>query len=451
MAYLILDLDDTSIITQGYPTTVNKNFHEISENSYPARCGDFNMNINIINPSKLAQLIETACFNHDGVIIITSGLWDASIRSTLANNLPLSDIAKSKLEQCLFHSPLTDKILFNLDTNLLMHLNKADRFEMIKKHYPYLASKNFVLLDDNENHINSFKDHNNVQPVLAETNKRDNYFYTQAINALKYVAAKETPVITKNYLKRKSNPEDEFQKNKKFKEIKVYDKSIYYHDQLMTSRIVLKEQEFKNERKAMRFFQKTNSTQNLYLTEEKQNSHTVLMENNPISYVGGKVLEGTYNFCLTCEEKPRLICSKTKHHSYLANGKRVLGVGTLLFDGGKLLEITNHSGHYKPSNNEMIDIIKVLYKLSDETLVSYKSFSEIGKGQYLVSELLEAENFDKLRPIDATQSIDLGTGKIEHFVLNQNYYCQSVDDTNNESLSLNENVLQSYLEIIRNV
>ncbi len=72
--------------------------------------------------------------------------------------------------------------------------------------------------------------------------------------------------------------------------------------------------------------------------------------------VGSKI----YNFVLTKSGKIKI---GYKHH-FLGNAKDVLAAGSIRFKNGKIVEIDNLSGHYKPTIKEAINFIEAL-KLSD--------------------------------------------------------------------------------------
>ncbi|STX27609.1 Uncharacterised protein [Legionella beliardensis] len=129
-----------------------------------------------------------------------------------------------------------------------------------------------------------------------------------------------------------------------------------------------------------------------YLNSKDTQNYLVDIKENNFS-LKGAVLHGEYLFVLTCENPPKLLCDKPTHHSYLANGKKVLAAGTLIFDRGALLKLTNNSGHYQPTDSEMLPAIKALYMASGKMLEIYESFSSSPPRAYLVKELINSANF----------------------------------------------------------
>lgn len=188
MAYLVLDLDLTAIVA-GEQFSMLHPFHTLSRKAFAgtATLNNHKENIlfKIINPNELAKLIEIAYTEHDGIIILTSGAWDSSIRSILAANLELTPKTKQKLSECHFHSIETDKAYFedHASCNISL-LGKAIRLDKIIENKPQLSSKFFAALDDNEQHIMSLKNHSKTFPIHATTDRIDKSFYEDAVNAL---------------------------------------------------------------------------------------------------------------------------------------------------------------------------------------------------------------------------------------------------------------------------
>lgn len=190
----------------------------------------------------------------------------------------------------------------------------------------------------------------------------------------------------------------------------VYPEFIMYFGQVMTSRISMKPN-FKIERKAMRMLPFTHPA-NIYLSPEKLQEHTLkysqelqvfVTQNNEL------VADNEYHFILTCEEIPRLIISTDLHHSSLSNGKKVLASGSLIFKDGCIVAITNNSGHYCPTDDEMLDVIKALY-VANSTLKTYISFCTAPTKIYPVNELITSERFNQVTPIDLDEIIDTESG-----------------------------------------
>ena len=182
----------------------------------------------------------------------------------------------------------------------------------------------------------------------------------------------------------------------------IYPERITYYGVLMSSRISLvNDCGFRMERRLMR--ENIISDHTAYFDEARQNMHLLQYSEADEGFVNdreGILKKGEYNFILTCEENPRLIYADTSiHHSALANGKKVLASGCLFFDSGDLIAISNNSGHYCPTDDEMLGIIKALYRASSGTLVSYYSYCSDPSSLYLVKELINVESISQASPV----------------------------------------------------
>ncbi|WP_131793621.1 hypothetical protein [Legionella brunensis] len=160
------------------------------------------------------------------------------------------------------------------------------------------------------------------------------------------------------------------------------------------------------ERKAMRILPVDDQEQK-YITGDKQNNYLVnISEDGFFEDQNGEYLDGEYNFVLTCEDPPKLLCSSTNlNHSFLSNGKKVLATGTLRIKAGLLTELTNNSGHYRPTDDEMFAVIKALYEASQHSLIRYKSFCSQEPLIYPVAELISASEFSKISPLQQNETI----------------------------------------------
>ncbi len=192
----------------------------------------------------------------------------------------------------------------------------------------------------------------------------------------------------------------------------TYPDTVVYFGQTFQFKISMKP-EFKIERKAMRLLS-FEEADNIYLSKEKQDMCTLKYSEIYQTFVtqdNQMVADREYNFVLTCEPHPRLLISEYLHHSSLANGKKVLASGSLFFSDGNLYKITNHSGHYRPTDEEMLGVIKALYVASNGSLKKYQSYSSQRALIYPVNELINAESFTQVSPLAITEMIDDASGK----------------------------------------
>ncbi|KTD46459.1 hypothetical protein [Legionella quateirensis] len=202
----------------------------------------------------------------------------------------------------------------------------------------------------------------------------------------------------------------------------TYPEEVVYFNETIKSRISMKK-EFKQERKVMRILP-FNHPDNSYLSFEQQQRYVVqYSEEDSIFFAdeGEQIEDGEYQFVLTCEEHPRLLYSDTLHHSALSNGKKVLAAGSLIFSDGYLEKITNNSGHYRPTDDEMLDVIKALYTATDGRLIRYKSYCTKVPLEYAVHELITLDEFADAKPLAKGEVVDLVTG-----LRSKNHYDDSI-------------------------
>lgn len=193
---------------------------------------------------------------------------------------------------------------------------------------------------------------------------------------------------------------------------KDYPTEIYYYGQCFKSSdfISLKPQ-FINERKAMRLLQQRHEACDYISKNEQKHYEITPTESNVITLETSNCLsedefdefDDEYNFVLTCEDPPRLLIDKALNHSFLANGKKVLAAGGLMFNQGQLIGITNNSGHYRPTDEQMLAVIKALYLASDNRLRSYKSYVTMPTKTYVVQELVTLDDFSQASPLDESE------------------------------------------------
>lgn len=201
MVILILDLDLTSIATESDSKHLNpihtRSNHGLSY-TFNLVTGSQTVAFEIINPIELSRLIETACQQYDGVMILTSGYWTRTIIGKISDYLDLSDDAAKKFVCSALHSSLTDYRYFlsdkveNIDrVRFTKTLSKKIRLEKIIEANPKLKDAYFVFVDDNTQHINELKNHPRVTPILATAYTADKTFYAKAHEALAEAYKKE--------------------------------------------------------------------------------------------------------------------------------------------------------------------------------------------------------------------------------------------------------------------
>jgi hypothetical protein len=185
VAILVLDLDLTTFVTALDKDAVRPE-HDLSEPlNVTASNGQFTSQVHVINRKELSALIKTAYKEHDGVMFLTSGLWDASLRKKLADYLDLTEETKIKLSQCYFHSSLTDATYWDQPTENIRYMVKNYRLKGIMDMHPELKEKGMVLVDDSPIHLDACASIPYVRTVLATTDTEGGKaFYSQAEKAL---------------------------------------------------------------------------------------------------------------------------------------------------------------------------------------------------------------------------------------------------------------------------
>jgi hypothetical protein len=205
MAYLVLDLDLTTFIAnikgESEPEDEINPYQTLTPiGTNGTLCGGkVKAHLRLINQKELSSLIEKACTKHDGLIILTAGLWDTSIRNILADYLDLSEKAANLVRDCYFHSPLTDQPLHKLAIQETKHMPKSKRLEKIIEYRPELRGKRFVTLDDDEDHTEAFKTmFNQTMSVLATPHLADKDYYKKAETFLEMSALAERTILHPN-------------------------------------------------------------------------------------------------------------------------------------------------------------------------------------------------------------------------------------------------------------
>jgi hypothetical protein len=160
---------------------------------------------------------------------------------------------------------------------------------------------------------------------------------------------------------------------------------------------------------------KYKALQPVYLNEEEQHKYHLIIEGHTFKKMNEwsgrhEIINGRCIYVV--DTKGNIIAApagEVKHHSFLANGKKVKAAGFLRFDKGKLIAIDNDSGHYKPTREEMIDVLFALANQLIETdienchFIDHSAISLGEKRTYQLAKIKESidlqhEIFDKLEP-----------------------------------------------------
>ena len=130
--------------------------------------------------------------------------------------------------------------------------------------------------------------------------------------------------------------------------------------------------ERKNERKGLTHLYVTNA--NLYQYQlHYDNNGTFITDDLEFPdglYLYVRTLDGKI-YAVKITSNDQLV----NHHSYLSNGKKVLSAGYFVFEKGKLILVSNESGHYTPTNEEMLPDINFYYQIAKNEELIYEDHS----------------------------------------------------------------------------
>lgn len=148
--------------------------------------------------------------------------------------------------------------------------------------------------------------------------------------------------------------------------------------EIKTAGIELKD-DFRWERKEARAFALQHQYPR-YIPNFFISNYELICKNGVFFDKPGKPADGKYNFIRALNGKIYVsnILGKNhvRNHSGLSNGKKVTSAGTMIFFEGKLEVISNESGHYKPTNEEMLVDIKHFLALSNNDQLIYEDHSQ---------------------------------------------------------------------------
>lgn len=125
-----------------------------------------------------------------------------------------------------------------------------------------------------------------------------------------------------------------------------------------------------------------------YFDEAKQQSHTITMnKNGKFIDSQGKLANGRYIYIVG--KNSELIAvpyDKNLHHTHLANGRKTKGAGFMIFENGALKVVDNNSGHYKPTVEQMMDLLSAICQVVPEQ-VTFVDYSHVNDGVIYKSQV----------------------------------------------------------------
>lgn len=139
----------------------------------------------IINPAELKQMIETIYSEGDDIIIFTAGVWDSALLALIAKACKLSEAACVKFGESILLNVDHDANRLGLPAEVVRYMNKAERLHRLCRLMPELSDRHYVLLDDNQEHVDACEEVKHVSPVLAATNTGSRDFYEEALKRMR--------------------------------------------------------------------------------------------------------------------------------------------------------------------------------------------------------------------------------------------------------------------------
>lgn len=118
-----------------------------------------------------------------------------------------------------------------------------------------------------------------------------------------------------------------------------------------------------------------------YFNETEQFSSAITMNKNGKFLDKGKPANGRYIYIVN--KNSELIAvpfiNNYFHHSHLANGRKTKGAGFMTFEDGVLKVIDNDSGHYKPTVEQMMDLLSAICQAVPNQ-VTFVDYSHVKDG-----------------------------------------------------------------------
>lgn len=213
MTYFVLDVDQTILVSGRGKKFIHEEQNLGRDLVVPLL--ESNVIINIINPQDFSNVLNKA--EYEGIFILTSGFWDSRaillVAEELEKNFGLTSDAATKLKEAPIFAPWTETGLyinflhylkFTFEPDMLNQIvtiikdtakavqmmPKQERLEKIIQCLK-LTQKEFVILDDNAFHIDSFDGIAKITAIKATTYSANREFYSEVIDALKRCTEKE--------------------------------------------------------------------------------------------------------------------------------------------------------------------------------------------------------------------------------------------------------------------
>jgi len=121
-----------------------------------------------------------------------------------------------------------------------------------------------------------------------------------------------------------------------------------------------------------------------YFTLAQQNFHQLEFDHQKL-YTANKGLVNRDCIYSLLEDNRLIGCSiqSGQNHSYLSQGHNVKGAGILYVRQGKIVTISNESGHYKPTLDEMREALIWFLNVSEQSTLLFEDHSALSSEQPL--------------------------------------------------------------------
>ncbi|KTD19258.1 Uncharacterised protein [Legionella lansingensis] len=175
---------------------------------------------------------------------------------------------------------------------------------------------------------------------------------------------------------------------------------------------------FRQERKEQRELQTKYGVSDYLIPLAAELSCELSCNNGVFSFPNGHKPDGMYLYVRTLKGKifAAELGGSIRHHSYLSNGKKVLSAGHFFFDHGKLILVSNESGHYTPTNEEMLSEIEFYYSISKNEDLIYEDHSNVPTSKqvhrYKAQDIVRAKDITRVQPIITINDAKSNFGKI---------------------------------------
>jgi hypothetical protein len=120
-----------------------------------------------------------------------------------------------------------------------------------------------------------------------------------------------------------------------------------------------------------------------YLSSEEREAYRITVRDGFFYDAQNQLLHGAYLYVLFTDNRLYAIPNSPRvNHSHLSSGLDLKGPGIFYIEGGRLITLSNESGHYKPTKNEMIEALEWFYQQTESDFL-FEDHSEQNKEEEL--------------------------------------------------------------------